>query len=62
MKAKKLFPDLSIKRLWDKIKGIEDKVNEQNKKLGGLSFYSCTQSQYDGMSSHDSNTIYFIKG
>lgn len=28
MKAKKLFPDLSFKRLWDKIKELEDKVGE----------------------------------
>lgn len=28
MKAKKLFPDLSFKRLWDKIKDLEDKVDE----------------------------------
>lgn len=28
MKAKKLFPDLSLKRLWDKIKDLEDKVGE----------------------------------
>ena len=33
MKAKKLFPDLSIKRLWNKLKGIEDKVNEQSQNL-----------------------------
>lgn len=38
MKAKKLFPDLSFKRLWDKIKDLEDKVgegsdSEQNKNL-----------------------------
>ena len=30
MKAKKLFPDLSFKRLWDKIKDLEDKVGEGN--------------------------------
>ena len=36
MKAKKLFPDLSIKRLWDKIKELEDKVGDGSvdKELG----------------------------
>lgn len=32
MKAKKLFPDLSMKRLWNRLKGIEDKVDEQDEK------------------------------
>lgn len=41
MKAKKLFPDLSFKRLWDKIKELENKVgdgsdSEQNKKIPNL--------------------------
>lgn len=30
MKAKKLFPDLSIKRLWDKIKELENKVGDSS--------------------------------
>ena len=30
MKAKKLFPDLSFKRLWDKIKELENKVGENS--------------------------------
>lgn len=30
MKAKKLFPDLSFKRLWDKIKELENGVSVQN--------------------------------
>lgn len=29
-------------------------------RLGGLSFVKCTQTEYDNMSSHDANTIYFI--
>lgn len=33
MKAKKLFPDLSFKRLWDRVIGIEDKVNKQDENL-----------------------------
>lgn len=40
MKAKKLFPDLSFKRLWNKLQGIEDKVNEQNKNLNKKYDYS----------------------
>lgn len=30
MKAKKLFPDLSFKRLWNKIKDLEDKVENDS--------------------------------
>ena len=30
MKAKKLFPDLSIRRLWNKVNEVDNKVNGQN--------------------------------
>lgn len=33
MKAKILFPYISFKRLLDKIRGIEDKIDEQNEKI-----------------------------
>lgn len=33
---------------------------EINAMLGGLSFTTCTQSEYDAMEAHDANTIYFI--
>lgn len=39
MKAKKLFPDLSFKRLWDKIKDLEDKVGEGSSNSGDTAYY-----------------------
>lgn len=45
--------------------GAESVVSQVNSiigRLGGLSFVKCTQAQYDDMSTHDSNTVYFIVG
>lgn len=33
MKAKKLFPDLSIRRIWNKLKNLEDKIDNKEIKL-----------------------------
>ena len=39
---------------------IMSNVSAITGRLGGLSFVKCTQTEYDNMSSHDANTIYFI--
>lgn len=39
MKAKKLFPDLSFKRLWNKIKELEKKIEEGVTKPDNNSYY-----------------------
>ena len=68
MKAKKLFPDLSMKRLWDKMNEVEElveeldsNVDEQNKNLGGLRFGVDGDGNY-GYYGADDSLIPFKKG
>jgi len=45
--------------------GVESLVNvvlSNQAALGGLKFVKCTQSEYDGMTTHDENTVYIIAG
>lgn len=53
MKAKKLFPDLSFKRLWDKIKDLEEKVEQGNNESNKDSY-----SYYDD----ETETLYIQGG
>lgn len=39
---------------------LQNRVTEIETSLGGLSLVKCTQSQYNAMSTHDVNTLYFI--
>ena len=42
------------------IMALFNTVDALETRLGGLTFTKCTQAQYDAMSSHGANTIYFI--
>ena len=59
MKAKKLFPDKSIKRLWNKLLKLENDVDKLN---NNLKIVKCSQEEYDSLSNHPDDTVYIIKG
>lgn len=37
-----------------------DEVSRINNRLNSLSFLSCTESEYNGMATHDANTVYIL--
>lgn len=39
---------------------LQNRVTTIENQLSGLSFVKCTQTQYDDMTTHDANTLYFI--
>ena len=41
-------------------KAVAKAISDINSALGGVSIVKCTQTEYDGMTSHDSNTLYII--
>lgn len=49
-----------IDSLESRMDTAEDAVASHSTQLGGFSFVSCTQAEYDAMSSHDANTFYLI--
>ena len=63
MKAKKLFPELTFKRLWNKITGVENKttkntsaISELNKKIDDLirlKYYANTINLVNGVNKID---------
>lgn len=46
--------------LENNVESIGNTVNNITTALNGLSFMKLTQTQYDNMSTHDANTVYFI--
>lgn len=46
--------------LENNVESIRNTVNNITTALNGLSFMKLTQTQYDNMSTHDANTVYFI--
>lgn len=51
--------------IWDDSKWemttIENELNSRiNNRLNSLSFLSCTESEYNGMATHDANTVYIL--
>lgn len=49
-----------VDALENRVESLETFRTQTTTQLGGLSFVKCTQTQYDNMSDHDANTIYFI--
>lgn len=49
-----------VDALENRVESLETFRTQTTTQLGGLSFVKCTQTQYDNISEHDANTIYFI--